>query len=203
LKDQALERHATIRLPSPQAAFQQLQHSVLHASEPGLGHPIWVDAQIYVNADVRLMLYLQLMFIHHQWEKQAGDEATGWNLFTKLYKLEREFTRALESETRWNSERTKLGFSTFNRSDAQAISGNDFMAISLGFISNRDHREYLAIWGIDISGNAAAQIDANGYSEAIPLIFWKTPTDRYARQSFPSDDPANALALDGTTVWDE
>lgn len=201
LNDQGLEQHHQIRLPDPEKTYQQLQQSVLFASEPGIGHPIWSDAQIYVNADVRLMLYLQLVYIHHQWENNVTADSTGWNLYTKLYKLEREFTRALNSDGTWNSERDKLGFSTFNRNDAMSISGNDFMAIALSLIANRDHRAYLSIWGIDISGNAAAQIDVNGYIDSVDLVYWKTPADRYVRTAFPSDDPTNALPLDGLTTW--
>ena len=60
---------------------------------------------------------------------------------------------------------------------------------------------YLEAWGIAISGDAAAQIDANGYSESVPLVYWRTPEDRYVRTVMPSADTANALPLDGVTGW--
>jgi len=201
LADQAQEKHPTIRLPDPAKAYQQVQQSIALKSEPGIGHPIWAESQIYVNADVRLMLYLQLIYIHHQWEANSSTGATGWDIFTKLYKLERQYTQALSSGAQWLASRDKLGFSHFSREAAQSISSNDFMAIALSYISRRSHRQYLNAWGIEISGDAQAQIDANGPIASIPLVFWRTPDDRYARRTFPSDNPANSMPLDGTTTW--
>lgn len=201
LEDNSLNRHPSIRLPDPAKAFSQLQQSVSFKSEPGIGHPIWSESQIYVNADVRFMLYMQLMFIHHQWEKYNAEAATGWDSFTKLYKLERQFDQAVSDDQQWLSERDRLGFSNYDRSAALSMQGNDFMAIALSFISNRDHTDYLQIWGIDISELAKTQIQTNGTVSAVPLTFWRTPDDRYLRWDIPSDDPANAIPLDGTTQW--
>ncbi|MBX2883501.1 MAG: ImpA family metalloprotease [Granulosicoccus sp.] len=201
LQDNSLSRHPTIRLPSPAKTYEQLQQSVSFQSEPGIGHPIWIESQIYVNADVRFMLYLQLMFIHHEWENDTETGATGWDIFTKLYKLERQFDYALSSDQEWSAQRERLGFTHFDRSAAQALDSNNFMAIALSLISKRDHTNYLRAWGIDVSDATQSQIQANGTTGSIPLVFWRTPDDRYIRTEFPSDEPANLLPLDGVTPW--
>lgn len=201
LQNNTLSRHPTIRLPDPEKTFEQLQQSISFNSQPGIGHPIWLDSQIYVNADVRFMLYLQLMFIHHQWEKDIAAGATGWDIFTKLYKLERQFDQAVADEQEWLNQRNRLGFSNYDRGVAQSISGNDFMAVALSMISKRDHTDYLLAWGLDISLNAQSQIQSNGTVDSIPMTYWRTPDDRFLRIEIPSDDPNNALPLDGVTQW--
>lgn len=201
MQDQGLTQNTRIRLPDPRKAYAQLQTSILNQAVANIGHPIWQDSQIYVNSDVRLSLYLQLAYIHDQWEYDSNTDANGWDVYTKLYKLERQYTEAIDDDATWLTQRARLGFSGYDRQSARAISGNDFMAISLSWISGFDHRDYLDAWGVQVSTAASDQISSNGFGNSVPLIFWRTPEDRYIRAEIPSRDQNNAMSLDGSSAW--
>jgi hypothetical protein len=197
---QELSVHPTRILPSSVKTYAALQKNIANKAIANIGHPIWHDAGTYDNWDVRLGLYLQLVFIHDQWESSTENGGSGWDLLTKLYLLERQVSASLIDESSWAISKTDLGFSEFDYDQAKSMSGNDFMAIALSHISSNDHRSYLDLWGIQLSSEAQSQIEINGYNAEVPSIFW-IYSPEYLPAVIPSTDPLNARALDGVSLY--
>lgn len=107
-----------------------------------------------------------------------GVLVNGWHLLARLHILDREYSRADNSDEAWLAERDALGFSHYSRAQARAIGRNDWLAIALSQAMARDMRNYLAMWGLGISDAAASQIASYGYA-ALPLRFYDSGARDY------------------------
>ena len=185
MQDEGIDYHPTLVGAGHPDAFEILQNAIANNVAATDQHPLWVETGTYSKAFERLSFFVQLAYANQSWE-----------VWTKMYLIEREFTHAIKSEAEWLARRDRLGFSNYALADAQGISGNDFMAVALSFISDKNHTAFLAAWGVEVSAAATNQILANGAIEDMPLLFYVV-TD-----TLPSTIPSETRPLDGVSAWE-
>jgi immunomodulating metalloprotease len=151
---------------------------------------IWVNGGVFQ----RLVFYWQ-MAMSSQNLPHLGDK--GWDLFRLMYIHDRLFSKALTDDTTWASQRNSLGFNQYTaRATADSISGNDFMLISMSYITGLDQRPFFDMWGITYSATASTQVAAYALPAA-PKQFWVVANET---QAFKDPLPI-PVAINGTSVW--
>ncbi len=123
---------------------------------------LWSQTGIYDNAGTRLQFYEQLPFYAKQYGR-PGYYSDGWEVFTLLYILERNFTEAAKTDAAWTAQKTGMGFGSYARTDASAMNGNDFMLIASSYVLGLDMRDFFTMWGITYSTAAANQVVSFGF----------------------------------------
>jgi len=124
----------------------------------------WSDTSYAANNTVRVMFYRQLVEYARYYNNQFAD---GWELYTLLYLLDRNFGQASST---WATKASSFGFGTYASYPA-SISGNDFMLVACSNIIGRDMGPVFALWGITTTTAAKAQVAAYGYPVAQQLYF--------------------------------
>jgi hypothetical protein len=125
----------------------------------------------------------------------------GYHIVPRIHMLDRAVHDALDTDESWTASRTKLGFSQYSRADAQAISNNDFIAVTLAFVTGLDYRDFMAMWGISVSAKAAEQIESYGFPAVARVFFALDPAAHaYGAMSTHVQDYAR-LPVDGSTPW--
>ncbi|MGI9304856.1 MAG: ImpA family metalloprotease, partial [Gammaproteobacteria bacterium] len=192
-RDQGLAVHPETRgWGDHRDAFTQLQLAVRTNIGPSIDHPMWGDPGGYANGSARLAFYVQLVYIHGS-----------WNIYPKMYLLQRIFRDAIESDTQWNTAAADLGFSTYTRQEAidiDPLGGNNFLYIAASLVDGRDFADYMEVWGIELSAKAKAQVQANGAVGTVPRLMYYVQ-DQTLFTTLPNT-AANERALDGVTAWD-
>ncbi|MEM7081838.1 MAG: ImpA family metalloprotease [Pseudomonadota bacterium] len=136
-------------------------------------------------------IYLQLMM-----RVQAdGALNSGWHLLPRLHILEREFSRADDSDDAWLAKRDGLGFSNVSRTQARQFDNNDWLLIALSHAAGRDLRAYLQMWGLTFSETARSHVKAMNLPSLPPLFHAVTE----GGQCLGLDHPA--IAVDGLQSW--
>ena len=183
-----LAKHPTQDRPSNRSAFTLLQNAIKAGTAAGSSHPLWSGTGSYDNAFERLAFYMQLAYTQQSWD-----------LYTKLYLMERILTDAVKDTTgaKWNAVKSLLGMGNYSLTDASNMNGNDFMYLAASKIAGKDYRNYFAAWGIDVSTAAKEQVAANGITTLIPTLFY------YVNGELPAIMPtaADTIPLNGTNVW--
>ncbi|MEZ5534456.1 MAG: ImpA family metalloprotease [Thiolinea sp.] len=184
--DQGLDKHPTQNRPNNQEAFELLQSAIANGTAADANHPLWVEGGTYSKAFERLAFYIQLVYTRQSWD-----------MYTKMYLMERIFTDALTSDTKWDAVKSLLGFADYTRTEAKDISSNDFMYIAASKIAGKNYSDYFVAWGIEVSQKARNQINALGFTQQIPAVFY------YVHKELPAVMPtlADAIPLDGTSLW--
>jgi immunomodulating metalloprotease len=149
---------------------------------------IWESEGIYDNNNERIAFYMEVVHIN----EDLLFLDSGWELYTLMYLHERIFTNADENNGDWNAIKEDLGFSEYAALPSD-IGGNDFMLISMSFISQKDHRSFFDMWGITYSDEASAQVASYGFPE-VPQVF-------YASEDANADPLPTPVAIDGTSPW--
>lgn len=148
---------------------------------------IWEADGTYSNNGDRMNFYLQVA--------HRSDDVTwldsGWDVYTLMYLQDRLTGRAMRDEDAWDAAKEALGFGEYT--DIPDMDGNDFMLLSMSWITERDQRPFFAMFGITWSADADAQLEAYGL-EPEPATFWAS-TD--CNQP-PHPDP---VLIDGVSVW--
>lgn len=186
--NQGLSKHPDQTRPANQAAFTILQAAIKAGTAANASHPLWSGTGTYDNAFERLSFYMQLAYTQQSWD-----------IYTKMYLMERIFADAIKDTTdaKWDAVKGTLGFSNYSRSDASNLSTNDFVYIAASKIAGKDYSNYFAAWGIDASAGAKAQVQANGMTGQIPAVFY------YVNNELPAVMPtmADTIPLNGTNAW--
>ena len=91
----------------------------------------------------RLEFYVQLAW-QAQSPPQFGDG--GWDLYTGLYLQDRLFGKAVASDAAWAAAKDGLGFGSYDRTTAAAISGNDWMLVATSYLTGKDQRPFFDLW---------------------------------------------------------
>ncbi len=127
---------------------------------------LWQGTGVYDNAFDRLNVYMQMMYAAEDYE-----------VYTKMYIASRLVNNYNNSDATWDMYKDELGFSTYSRSEADSIDGNDFIAITLSYYSDKNTIEFLEGFGVSISDKAKDQIIANNPSETLGAGMYYVETD--------------------------
>lgn len=168
----------------------------------------WQSNDYAVYNRYRQAFYIQMALQADKMKMRGGSNLTsGFDIFTLLYQHARIFDK-YANDADWENHKSALGFSEFPFSDestyggegytVESIPGNDFMLISLSYITNHDWRPYFDMFGLNYTDMASKQVDANGFADAVKEIIWLNPHDP---EAFPdetfSEDP-NFVKIDMT-----
>ncbi|TCI03776.1 hypothetical protein EZV61_09590 [Corallincola luteus] len=160
-------------------AFNMIQDALKN----GDTNQLWLSGNNLFHE--RLAFYIQLMHMGDQLDYLDD----GWQLITLIYLHDRLFGHS----TDWDTDKDKLGFSTYTEKPSN-IDGNDFMLLSLSWITKKDYRTYFDVWGISYSPEAGAQVAAYGFAES-DMLFYLPENQSYM-------EPVQyILPLDGITAW--
>lgn len=170
--------------------FNALQASVKQSNPASyLQSNLWAksDWSHQVSMTIQMMMAAQ----------KQGKLLNGWHLLARLHILEREFDRARASNATWDSKKVSLGFSSYTKAEADAISNNDWMLIAVSAVTGLDYRDYLSMWGISYSSKAAAQVLSFSYAVTPRLYFISSSAGYCKGEGFNG----NNLPVDGAQVW--
>ena len=148
---------------------------------------IWSGDGTYDNNGDRMNFYLQLV---HRSDDVAWLDS-GWDVYTLMYLQDRLLDQALVDEDTWDAGKGALGFDTY--ADRPELDGNDFMLLSMSWITERDQRPFFAMFGIEWTAEADTQLEAYGL-EPEPPSYWASDNCNLA----PSPDP---VLIDGVSPW--
>jgi Immunomodulating metalloprotease helical domain/Peptidase M60, enhancin and enhancin-like/N-terminal domain of M60-like peptidases len=181
-----LGKHPTQDRPANPEAFNILQNAITASIVANVSHPLWSGTGTYDNAFERLSFYVQLAYTQQSWD-----------LYTKMYSLERIYSDAIKSEAKWAAVKDRLGFGNYTRADAANITAEDFMYIAASTIGDSNYSDYFEAWGIEISQAAKNQVAANNIMTQLPKLFY------YVNNELPAAMPTNAdtMPLNGTSLW--
>jgi hypothetical protein len=136
-------------------------------------------------------IYVQIMMS----AQDAGVLENGWHLLARLHLMEREFSAAKKDTAAWLAKRTSLGFGQYSYDEIKMITNNDWLVNAISLVTQRDHRDYLKMWGLGFSTKADTQVGSFSY----PVV---------ARKYYVSDGKdyckgldKTAVSIDGTTTW--
>lgn len=119
----------------------------------------------------------------------------GRHLLARLHIIEREFSIADDNDTSWDAKRAGLGFESFTRTEARALSNNDWNLIALSHAMGRNVAAYLEMWGFELTDAAKAHVTAWNYP-ALPLDYYIAESQNHCKAL-----PSTKLPVDGTQVW--
>lgn len=173
-------------------AFEALQASVGQADSAAYLKANYWDA-VADNWSHGVSMTIQMMML----AEDQGKLLDGWHLLARLHILEREFNRAIANDAAWEGKKVSLGFASFTRTEAAALSSNDWMVIALAQVTGLDYRDYLTMWGITFSAKAAAQVAGFSYAAAPRKYFISSPQGYCKGEGFDG----NNLPVNGSEVW--
>lgn len=148
---------------------------------------LWEGDGTYDNNGDRMNFYLQ--FVHRSDDVTWLD--SGWDMYTLMYLQDRLMDEALRDEDTWDAGKGLLGFDTY--ADRPEMDGNDFMLLSMSWLTERDQRPFFDMFGVTWSGAADAQLDAYGL-EPEARTFWASDDVNV----MPLADP---VLIDGVSAW--
>ncbi len=176
--------------PTQAAQFTMLSDAARTADPKAAVHDaLWVKGTFD-----RPEFYVQLAW-QAQSLPQFGDG--GWDLYTGLYLQDRLFGKAVASDAAWAAAKDGLGFGSYDRPTAAAISGNDWMLVATSYLTGKDQRPFFDLWGVNYSDKASAQVAAFGYPAA-EKRFYLAYSD--ATGPWYGHDPVGSVVVDGTTT---
>ena len=174
-----------------------------------LADAVWGDGGYAADNGVRMAFYVGLPIRLHGRTVRGRRLADGWDIFPLLYAHARLLGASARDATTWNAARASLGFdrfayngdATYGGRNVGQIPGNDFLVVSLAFITGLDFRGYFRDHGVRISDLADAQVQAHVTAgrvtgtmggDAVVLETDLAPLDM---ASTPR------VTLDGTATW--
>ena len=172
-------------------AFDALQASIGQA-DPAVYLQTHYWGAVTDNWSRGVSMTIQMMML----AEDQGKLADGWHLLARLHILDREFNRAIASDAAWESKKASLGFASFTRTEAAALSSNDWMVIALAQSTELDYRDYLTMWGMAFSAKAAEQVASFSYAVAPRAFFISSPQGYCKGEGFDGKQ----LPVDGGQV---
>ena len=173
-------------------AFVALQASIGQANPAAYLKTNYWDAESDNWSRGASMTIQMMMIAEHQ-----GALQDGWHLLARLHILEREFNRARSDTTTWDAKKTSLGFASYSKAEADAISSNDWMVIAVSKVTGMDYRDYFSMWGQAFSTKANDQVAAFNHAAAERRFFITSPNGYCKGEGFDG----NNLPVNGSQVW--
>lgn len=173
-------------------AFTALQASVGQANPATYLKTNYWDAVSDNWSRAASMTLQMMMTAEHQ-----GALQDGWHLLARLHILEREFNRARSDATTWDAKKTSLGFASYSKAEADAISSNDWMVIAVSKVTGMDYRDYFNMWGQAYSAKANTQVAGFNHATAERRFFISSSNGYCKGEGFDG----NNLPVDGNQAW--
>lgn len=152
----------------------------------------YMAAQNQANWSWGARIYIQMMML----AQEQGILTTGWHLLGRLHTIEREFNRSAKSEELWNAGKGSIGFSDYTLEEAKAISSDDWQLIAISYVTQRDMRAYLDMWGFSFENKAKQQVGSLSLT-AMPLKYFASENTGYCLDDFAK----YPLDVDVSAVW--
>ncbi|WP_430460230.1 ImpA family metalloprotease [Thalassolituus sp. LLYu03] len=163
----------------------------LQASRNQADPVAYMQAQNLTGWSQGAAIYIEMMMA----AQAQGALTDGWMLLPRLHILDREFSAAVGNDTNWDAKKAALGFASFTRSEASALSNNDWLIIALSKVTGRDMREYLRMWGFAASDAVSAQVASMSLTP-MSKTFYASGGAEFCKGL---DKPS--VAIDGTSAW--
>ncbi|CAI1115026.1 ImpA family metalloprotease [Serratia quinivorans] len=170
----------------------------------------WKDSSYAANNSYRMAFYIQ-MPLHADKQTMRGGEKleNGYNLYTLLYLHSRIFNKYSKSQSDWDSHKFKLGFQDFPYNNnpiydgktVNQIPGNDFLLVSLSYITDMDWRPYFDLFGLSYTSLASNQVDKNGFSKKVSSGMFVLESEIPGAGISEGLDFLPLSEEDPTTVW--
>ncbi len=170
---------------------------------------IWGDPAYAADNGLRMAFYVGLP-IRLQGRMVRGRRLTdGWDIFPLLYAHARLLDSAARDATSWNTARSSLGFdrfaydgdATYGGGNVRSIPGNDFLVVSLSFLTGLDVRPYFRDHGVRVSDLASAQVDAHITAGRVSGTLGGNAVVLETEVAPRDLSTATTVALDGTATW--
>jgi len=173
-------------------AFVALQASVGQANPAAYLKTNYWDAVEDNWSRAASMTIQMMMTAEHQ-----GALVDGWHLLARLHILEREFNRARSDTMAWDAKKTSLGFASYSKAEADAISNNDWMVIAVSKVTGLDYRDYFTMWGQAFGAKASTQVADLNHAIAERRFFVTSPNGYCKGEGFDG----NNLPVSGNQTW--
>mgnify|MGYP000844152287 FL=1 len=171
---------------------------------------IWANGAYAADNGLRMSFYLQLPLMIAGTTLRDGTKiADGFDILTLLYDHARQFGAAAKDAATWMGKRDAIGFgaipfdgdATYDGGNVGTIPGNDFLLISLSFLTGKDYRPYFDSRGVRYSDLAVAQV--NAHIQAGRVKGAVSPDMYVLDDDLPGADLSGLprVALDGAAVW--
>ncbi|MGF1779297.1 ImpA family metalloprotease [Vibrio nomapromontoriensis] len=167
--------------------FELLQQSRLQA-DPNA----FMAAQNQTGWSWGARIYIQMMMS----AQQQGVLKNGWHLLGRLHLIEREFNRLKASESFWEERKASIGFTHYSQAEANTLNNNDWLLVALSYITQRDMRSYLDMWGFHFSDKAKQQVAAMSV-DVMPMTYFAATSQGYCLDEFAT----NPVSINGSNVW--
>lgn len=133
--------------------------------------------------------------------RHAGALDNGYHIVPRAHILDGAVDQAVRNEEDWLAAREALGFGLFSHAEAEAMGPNDFMAVTLALATGLDYRDFLAMWGIEISARASEQIAALDYPVVERAFFALGENDHTRGALSTNAADFTRIVIDGTSEW--
>ncbi|WP_394135581.1 ImpA family metalloprotease [Aliivibrio fischeri] len=147
---------------------------ILDTGKTSRHEAIWSNGGYAAINGIRMSFYTQMALQMHG--KTLADDSvleSGWGIYSMLYLHERIYGKYAVDEATWNANRERLGFAMFDWTNTHgtmnAIQGNDFMLVSLSYLTGMDWNSYFEMYGLRNSDTAKAQARTHGVKGAVPV----------------------------------
>ncbi len=125
----------------------------------------------------------------------------GYLVVPRIHIYARANLAAREDHPEEAAARDDLGLGTYARADAEALTNNDFMALAMSRVTELDYRDFFAMWGIEVTAAASAQIEAWSYPAVERAFFALGPADHVQGAISTRNEDFTRIVIDGTTAW--
>lgn len=143
---------------------------------------IWDNSGYAHNNSPRMSFYIQAALRSDDLDMADGSKlGKGFDIYPLLYQHARIYAKYVANEEVWNANREKLGFGMFDyttpHGTVNRIFGNDFLLVSLSFLTGYDWSTHFEVWGLRNSDLALQQAAAHGTKGKLPMGMYVLETD--------------------------
>ncbi|HAS8538818.1 TPA: hypothetical protein I7730_03360 [Vibrio vulnificus] len=168
------------------------QYELLQQSRQQADPNAFMAAQNKTGWSWGARIYIQMMMA----AQQQGILQDGWHLLGRLHLIEREFNRLKGSAELWGTRNESIGFGQYSLEEANSMTNNDWLLVALSYITERDMRAYLDMWGFTFSDKAKQQVITHNHP-AMPLNYFVSSKTGYCTTDFAKQ----FVPVDGVTAW--
>ena len=156
--------------------------------------------------DYNYFVFDQIRYQARNWNRLDD----GYHVISRLHILWKNFSSALKNDETWDAQKSNLGFSQYTRSEAQAISNNDWILIAASWALELNFSDHLSMMGILSSDKAKSQVNALGFDKVKRELITSnnkcaasTKNSRALNLATPFVKHVIAITPDATWPWEE